>query len=245
MNPLQSAAGDGRSRAASERQRRPSMRVYYLTGAQFALSNLALRRIKISRFGDLNDPFELLGVDVGNKEYREAFRATKEQIDASKGLICFSKSWNNPLMWGHYAEKHTGICLGFDIPAELLAPVIYAKRLVKMKIDPKTRKPKPTAKVVNKLLRTKFFDWKYEDEMRLFVELDHDTVESGKYFCPFSENLVLREIILGPQCELPIEGIRGIVAGFNPQVFVLKSRIAFTRFKVLENRIASRTTTKG
>ena len=38
------------------------MRVYYLTGAQFALSNLALRRIKNARFGDLNDPFELLGV---------------------------------------------------------------------------------------------------------------------------------------------------------------------------------------
>ena len=33
------------------------MRVYYLTGAQFALSNLALRRIKIARFEDLNDLF--------------------------------------------------------------------------------------------------------------------------------------------------------------------------------------------
>ena len=44
----------------------PLMRVYYLTGAPFALSNLALRRIKIARFEDLNDPFELLGVDVGD-----------------------------------------------------------------------------------------------------------------------------------------------------------------------------------
>jgi len=32
------------------------MRVYYLTGAQFAISKLALRRIKIARFKDLNDP---------------------------------------------------------------------------------------------------------------------------------------------------------------------------------------------
>jgi hypothetical protein len=39
------------------------MRVFYLTGAQFALSNLALRRVKISRFEDLNDPFELLGIN--------------------------------------------------------------------------------------------------------------------------------------------------------------------------------------
>lgn len=221
------------------------MRVYYLTGAQFALNNLALHRIKISRFEDLNDPFELLGVDVGNKEHRAAFRATKEQINEGKGLICFSKSWHNPLMWGHYAEKHTGICLGFDVPDQLLAPVIYAKRLLKMDIDPKTKEPKPTEKVVNQLLRTKFFDWKYENEMRLFVRLDHDTVESGKYFYSFSENLLLREIILGPRCELPIEGIRNIVANFESSVIVRKSRIAFTRFEVLENKNASRATTKG
>ena len=158
------------------------MRVYYLTGAQFALSNLALRRIKIARFKDLNDPFELLGVDVGDKKLRAAIRETKEEINRSKGLICFSKSWHNPLMWGHYAEKHTGMCLGFDVPESLIAPVIYAKRPLKMEICPETRGPKPTGKFMRQLVRTKFFDWKYEDEMRLFVELDHDTVESGKYF---------------------------------------------------------------
>jgi hypothetical protein len=219
------------------------MRVYYLTGAQFALSNLALRRIKIARFEDLNDPFELLGVDVGDQKSREAFLATKKQINENKGLICFSKSWSNPLMWGHYAEKHTGICLGFDVPDGLLAPVIYAKRLLKIEVDPMTKKP--TEKIVNQLLRTKFFDWQYEDEMRLVVELDHDTMESEKYFSSFSENLMLREIILGPRCELPIEGIRNIVTDFRPSVVVLKSRIAFTRFSVLKNRVASRMTTKG
>jgi len=78
--------------------------------------------------------------------------------------------------------------------------------------------------------------------MRLFVELDHDTVESGKYFYSFSKDLMLREVILGPRCELPIEGVRNIVADFKPQVDVLKSRIAFTRFEVMENKNASRTT---
>jgi len=221
------------------------MRVYYLTGAQFGLSNLALRRIKIARFEDLNDPFELLGVDIGDKRYRAAFRATKKQINADKGLICFSKSWSNPLIWGHYAEKHSGMCLGFDIPDELLSPVIYAKQLLEMEIDPKKKTPKPTEKFMNELLRTKFSDWKYEDEMRLFTRLDHDTVESGLYFYSFSKDLVLREVILGPRCELPIEGVRQIVADFAPPVVVLKSRIAFTRFEVLENKVASRIRAEG
>lgn len=216
------------------------MRVYYLTGEHFGLSNLALRRLKVARFSDLNDPFELLGVHVGDRDIRTAFRETKNRIDATKGLICFTRSWKNPLMWGHYAEKHAGMCLGFDVPDKFLSPVIYAKRLLKIELDPKTKTPKPTEAVVNRLLRTKFFDWKYEDEMRLFVQLDHNTVESGKYFYPFSENLLLREVVLGPRCELPIEGVRSIVSGYDPEVKVLKSRIAFTRFEVLENKNASR-----
>jgi hypothetical protein len=57
------------------------MRVYYLSESTFALSNIALRRVKISRFAELNDPFELLGADLANRFEREAFRRTKEQID--------------------------------------------------------------------------------------------------------------------------------------------------------------------
>jgi len=182
----------------------------------------------------------MLGVDVGNKEHRAGVHAAKNKINENNGLICLTKSWSNPLMWGHYAEKHTGICLGFDVPDEILAPVIYAKSLLKMDIDSQTRKPKPTKEFMDKLIRTKFFDWKYEDEMRLFVILDHNTRESGKYFYSFSEDLILREVILGPRCELPIDGVRSIVADFDTKVFVLKSRIAFTRYKVLEDRTASR-----
>ena len=221
------------------------MRVYSRTGAQFALSNLALRRIKIARFEDLNDPYELLGVDVGDSKLRTAFRKIKERINDEGGLICFSKSWRNPLMWGHYAEKFTGMCLGFDIPKNQLAPVIYAKRPLKIEMDPETKRPKPTKKFMEQLIRRKFSDWEYEGAMRCFVELDRKTVESGKYYRSFSKDLMLREIILGPRCELPIEGVRKIAADFKPPVVVLKSRLAYTRYDVVEHKVASRTKTKG
>src|ERR1700741_1587061 len=174
------------------------MRVYYLTGAAFALSNLALRRIKISRFSDLNDPFELLAVDLADKDHRNAFRTMKDQMNADKGLICLSESWSNPLLWGHYAERHTGIALGLEIPEKLLAPVIYATKPLKIPIDKRTGTPKLSETLVNQLLRTKFADWKYEKEMRLFVRLDHSTKESGMYFYDFSKDLQLREVVLGP-----------------------------------------------
>lgn len=221
------------------------MRIYYLTGAHFALSNVALRRIKISRFSDLNDPFELLAVDLSDREHRAAFRKTKEQLNENRGLICFSKSWSNPLLWGHYAEKHTGVCLGFDVSDDLLAPVIYSEHPMTIRIDPRTNRPKLTEQVVNRLLRTKFADWKYEDEVRLFVELDHDTIESGSYFYSFSDNLVLREIILGPRCGIPLMGVKNLVDNFERPVRVLKSRIAFGSFRVVENRTASRNGSKA
>ena len=214
------------------------MRVYNLTGAQFAISNLALRRIKVSRFRDLNDPFELLGVNLADKKVRKAFRDTKEEMDKKIGLLCFSRSWKNPLLWGHYAEKHTGIALGFDVPDELLKSAIYAENLADFKLDKKTGRP--AKGVVDALIRTKFRDWAYEDEMRLFVGLHEDRLESGLYFEHFSEHLQLREVVLGPKCGLPIPGIRKLVADYEPDVTVTQARIAFTRFEVLENKVATR-----
>ena len=156
------------------------MRVYYLTGAQYALSNIALRRIKIARFEDLNDPFELLGADLGQERFRPALRAMRKDINSRRGLVCFSKAWSNPLLWGHYAHKHTGICLGFDVRKEDLAPVIYAKALLRIEADEKNA-PILSDEIVNKLQRTKYFDWRYEREMRLFVDLDRKSVQSEQF----------------------------------------------------------------
>jgi hypothetical protein len=214
---------------------RSHMRLYYLTGAEFALSNIALRRVRISRFADLNDPFELLAVNLRDKEHRKAFRATKDEINRKNGLICLSRSWANPLMWGHYGAKHTGVGLGFDVPDHIPAEVIYASSPETIPLDKTTGLPVLDGKLMRRLLRTKFHDWKYEDEMRIFVGLDARTVQAGSYFYDFSDDFQLREVILGPNCGLPIEGVRRLVAGYQPQITVTKARIAFGSFEVVEN----------
>jgi hypothetical protein len=216
------------------------MRVYYLTSSHFAISNIALRRIKISRFEDLNDPFELLAIDLRDKEHRRAFKKTKEQINATKGLICVSRHWSNPLVWGHYAEKHTGIALGFEVKKELLAEVIYTNVPYKIPIDNRTNRPIVSEGLMDKLIRTKFFDWKYEDELRIFVQLDPKTKEAGLYFYNFSQDFQLREIILGPKCELPIDNIREMVSSFDPIVSVIQARIAHRSFRVVKFKLKSR-----
>jgi hypothetical protein len=211
-------------------------RVYYLTPTQFAISNVALQRIKVARFSDLNDPFELLGVDRSNVKNRHALRKKTGKINDETGLLCFSKSWSNPVLWGHYAERHTGICMGFDVAEDHLHEVIYEESLGHVKGDAKTGELVLTTKEIDRLMSTKFKDWEYEQEMRFFVKLSRLQDEAGKFFYPFSKKLVLRELILGPKCEIEIDAVRRLV---DKNVTAQKARLAFRKFAVVVDKKAS------
>ena len=212
------------------------MRVYNLTTSQFALSNIALRRLKVARFNDLNDPFELLAVDVAAFNLRVGMYAKKEQIDSEQGLLCFSRTWRSPLLWSHYADKHRGIALGFDVPDKLLFPVRYIQGLHKIKILAKETEQSTIDKLLDRLRFTKFDGWMYEDEVRQFFKLDQLSRQSGLHFVPFSSDLVLREVILGPRCDMPVDAVRTLVDGHQGKVHVTQARVAYTKFGVVEDR---------
>ena len=210
------------------------MKLYYLTSASYALSNVALKRLKISRFSDLNDPFELLPVDLTDRAHRKALQNFKTKINESKGLICFSSTWENPVLWGHFGDKHQGMALGFEIDEKVVNEVIYSNSLIKIPVDPATKKAKPTSATLDLLLRTKFEDWRYENEWRIFFDLSKEKKEAGMYFCDFSSDIRLTEIILGPRCEMPNEKIEAMIRAMGLYVKVIKSRIAFRSFRVIE-----------
>ena len=212
------------------------MRVYYLTTSQFALSNIALRRLKVARFNDLNDPFELLAVDVAAFNLRVGMSAKKRQIDLREVLLCFSKTWRSPLLWSHYADKHKGIALGFDVPDEFLTPVHYISGMQKIDVTPESTPQETIDRLLERLRYTKFDGWKYEDEVRQFFELRTIQAQAGFHFVPFSDRLSLRQVILGPRCDVPIASVRTLVQPFPDKVYVSKARIAYTKFGVVEDR---------
>ena len=210
-----------------------TMRVYYLTSAEYAISNLALKRIKVSRYQDLNDPFELLAADLSDKTVRRQLRKIKKKIADEQGIICFSTTWNNPLLWGHYADKHRGIALGFDIPKSMLQKVEYEKDLSKITLEKCSDES-----YIKELSLTKFEHWSYEDEYRLHINLENE--DSGLYFKHFSNEIDLKEVILGVKCTVPISSMRKFFEEKNEEVKVIKSRIAYKDFKIVENRLATR-----
>lgn len=210
------------------------MKLYYLTPAQFALSALALRRLKVARLAELNDPFELMAIDAETDLHREYFARLKDKINATHGVLCFSKGWQNPVLWGHYADKLRGVALGFEVSSPHLVPVIYENSPLKVAKSTVEGLPQLNDDLVDRLQRTKFEDWRYEDEMRVYVQLDHETQESGLYFYPFDDSLVLTEVILGPRCELPPTSLKALLDSIGSSPRIIKSRLDTRSFGVVD-----------
>jgi hypothetical protein len=54
----------------------------------------------------MNDPFELSGSRWSDPQVDSVLT---DYTSATVGALCFSTNWSNPLLWSHYAEKHSGI----------------------------------------------------------------------------------------------------------------------------------------
>jgi hypothetical protein len=203
------------------------MRAYHFVSSQHALDDIRHRRLKIARLDELNDPFELWAIAQPDPRLRQALRRTKENMARLYGVLCFSLSWHNPLLWSHYGDKHRGIALGFDVADAILKPVSYVEE------RPVLKEIKP--EVANWLLFTKYFDWRYEQEARIFTTLTDRDPESGLYFGNFSEQLALREVIVGPLNTNTKPELQNAV-GNLADVKVTKGRLAFNSFQVVKDR---------
>src|SRR3954469_14900898 len=182
-------------------------RAYHFLPTEYALDDLRHRRLKIARLDELNDPFELWAIAQRDRKLRRAFRETKDEMARRFGMLCFSLTWRNPLLWSHYADRHHGMALGFDVDEGLLKRVSYVeKRPVLNEIN---------IQVAHWLLFTKFRDWRYEKEARIFTRLNDRDPISGLYFAAFGRKLILREVIVGALCGVTELSLRDALEFFD------------------------------
>jgi hypothetical protein len=211
-------------------------RVYHFVEQRFGLEDIQQRRLKIATFGQLNDPFEFFGANLTNPELRRAFRDLKEQLGARSGMLCFSRNWSNPVQWSHYADKHCGLCLGFDVPCEHLRKVSYSKKRFFVDAQRLLNPSQLDEKTAQDLLFTKFSHWRYENEIRSFVSLEEVDPETGLYFADFSDRLRLREVIVGAHSTLPEADLLSALGELQQSVKITKARLAFGSFNVVRQR---------
>ena len=107
------------------------MRVYHFINEEYGLEDLRERRLKIARIAELNDPFEFAAVDLSNAWLRQGWEPMKQAMADRYGILCFSRTWDSPVLWAHYADNHRGFCLGFDVPDnEYLMKVEYIEKRI-------------------------------------------------------------------------------------------------------------------
>jgi hypothetical protein len=203
------------------------MIVYYFTSAKYGIDNLKHKRLKISNFLNVNDPFELLGVELGDKKVRNAANFEKNKISEEYGLICFSEDKYNPVQWAHYGDNHKCVCLGFEIQEELLQKVKYvSERLLKKTIE--------ESEFNKKILTTKFSHWNYEKERRLIIKNCNFPEDSnGIRFKEFDTDIVLKEIYIGCKSKLTYQDITSSYSSANKSVVVKMTRPAFKTFRIV------------
>lgn len=216
------------------------MRAYKFLTAEFGLKGLSEKRLKLSRINELNDPFELRPYDITDPALRQAVLQTRNQIHENRGVLCFSADWRDPVIWAHYSEKHTGLCLGFEIPKIMGDVENDESDYVKYIADPLYFPPnflelgdQERFEIVRKMLFTKFKHWQYEHEIRVWAPLQNE--DNGRYYLGFDEKLRIVEVIIGAKCKVPrseIEKALGLVAN---EVKVVQARAAYDRFEMLED----------
>lgn len=215
-------------------------RLYHFTTAKFALDDLRKRHLKIAQFDDLNDPFELKGVNLCNPAQAMAFDGVgnhegfKAEMSHRFGVLCFSENKSDVLQWAHYADRHKGICLGFDVSGghEKFGHVDYRT----------TRFPwpeKPDEKFIWKLLRTKSKVWAYEREWRVFTELKegvwNDCAGRVLYFVDFGPELVLKDVILGAESKTSVSEVVQAMQGYAETVRITRMRLSCSKFQLEES----------
>lgn len=208
------------------------MKVYHFINEKFGLQAIEKQRLKASTLDDLNDPFELFSIDMSSSlEFREALRVYRSGLAYKTYIICTSKSWKSPLLWSHYADRHKGMALEFEVPNEMLHHIKYQKS--RIKIDEARIKNGVTTQI--RLLTTKYKEWEYEDEARMFVHSEEIKFEGNLPFYYFNQNLKLTSVILGSLSELTSSAIKSRMPGGN-KVALVRSRMAFKEFHIVRNK---------
>lgn len=207
------------------------MLVHHYINAHFGIEALSNRRLKISRIMELNDPFEFLGVNSKGRKFRKEIKNTKKELSKLKGILSFSKTWSNPVLWSHYADKHKGLCLAFEVPADLLVKVEYVG----------SRLPAPEKideAFMKQLLFTKFEHWAYEQEYRIYLDLKEE--ENGIFFADFSDQFALKKIIVGDNSNVTRTQLAEALGDLNSDVESFKVRAGHEEFEVVRQASVSK-----
>lgn len=211
--------------------KKKNVRVYHFLSAKYGLEGLQEKHIKVARLLELNDPFEFCCFDFSFRTLRENMGELKRQMSVEMGFICCSRSFSNPVQWAHYAQKHKGVCLGFDIYEDLCMPVTYVSE--RINIDDLIRSGASEEEIFFAMISTKFDHWRYEDEVRFPVHFKKSKPCDEMVFYKIGPVLKLKQVILGCDSDFTKSEVLEAIGGCGEGVEILKVRPDYKKFKMV------------
>lgn len=173
----------------------------YSTITPKIIENLSVGQIYFNVVNKVNDPYEgIFNFDV-HEELKESFvkffyreNYNKEQFDKvpfddikrqiifdntntflhNSGVSCFTEDNTSLLMWGNYANKHTGICVGYNSEVSIFKEarkVSYSDTVYTISIKSEDDlNERSILKHGVKFLFNKYSKWDYEKEWRIIFK---------------------------------------------------------------------------
>ncbi|MFM5861617.1 DUF2971 domain-containing protein [Aeromonas veronii] len=173
------------------------MKTYYKYTKYFSANFFKKPTIRISNPIYLNDPFESEAgnnltrvVECSYNQLDETRRKSRAEIkDAlnlmlrSNGIFSVSETPRNALMWAHYADEHSGLCIGFDDKVFQKSTTMKNHRVLINTLTPQKvnydnyrfdsqtsiRTKNDMLEAIKTHLLTKSDDWIYEKEHRWII----------------------------------------------------------------------------
>jgi hypothetical protein len=124
----------------------------------------------------MNDPMEGFYRSSQKVSDHKQYKAFVQQLRSEKlglGIASFSETWDNELMWAHYADGFQGICVCYSM-SKLLAGIAEGNAFSRVAYGnkpyflnlPAMKNDRERARAV---LSTKHLSWAYEREWRIFA----------------------------------------------------------------------------
>lgn len=208
----------------------------YVKADDYLIENLKEQYLYLNA-GDFNDPFELIIADrvTGNINYVDGLH-----------ILCLTNSYQNKLMWSHYADSHKGVCLTVELPKRVVFPVCYTGKRVY--IDSDVDKIIETGKGTikrnlkrnmddiserKKLALIKDQKWRYEKEYRIIIdekdkgekEAENVRIKGNKWFIPVR----IKNIYMGIKFEKNDAGLKNDIRRICTNKNISMTRMCFAK----------------
>ena len=147
---------------------------------------------------------ELLRQQFNSEEMADETYKAQQVIRNQLGVCCFSYNRSSILMWAHYADKHRGICIGYNLfeLAKELGVLDFPNITSGFDVEYVEQYPElsPDDDGIIKSLKIKSINWEYEEEMRI---VDRKKINVKVDISPKCYS----EIILGCNFDKASEGL--------------------------------------